>query len=140
MSAVIVVGALLVLALGLARAVTTIGQPTPRQMWAGSEPITDELERARLMDIWWETYERIDPADRIHHEPTLHWWIYQDADIIPGGFLGYWTHASRAIHVTRATIHNVQLIRHECAHDIMNQRSHPETYFSEGTYIMKQFR
>jgi hypothetical protein len=113
--------------------------PAPRKMWAGSVPITDEKVRERLTRLWWETYSRIDPDDRRNHDPAIHWWMYMDADVMPGGFAGYWTSELRAIHVTRATVNNDQLVRHECAHDILNSIHHFDKYFTPGKIPLKQF-
>ena len=114
--------------------------PRPRNLWPGSEPITDPERRAWYTEIWWETYAVIDPEDRRNHEPTPHWCIYKDAAIIPGGFIGWWSKDQRAIFVTIGSKDNVNLVRHECAHDIMNAIDHRTKYFSKGTYVMKQFQ
>lgn len=115
-----------------------------RMLWAGSVPITDAELRAWYREIWWETYQVIAPEDRVNHEPTLHWWVYQDHTFLPsylGAMLiGWWSMKERAIFVTKASMRNRNLIRHECAHDIMNSIEHSAKYFSAGTYVMKQFQ
>jgi hypothetical protein len=112
----------------------------PRNLWKGSEPITDLQLLALYKEIWWETYAVIAPEHRVNHEPTPHWWIYKDAAIIPGGYIGWWSKDQRAVFVTKASKTNRQLIRHECAHDIMNSIEHPSAYFQSHTYVMQQFK
>lgn len=118
--------------------------PKRRKLWAGSEPITDEILRTRYTELWWETYNVIEPADRVNHEPTPHWWIYKDHYFLPSylgtNLIGWWAMEQRAIFVTSSSVTNEQLIRHECAHDIMNSIHHSDKYFSPNTYVMKQFR
>lgn len=118
--------------------------PERRMLWAGSEPITDEELRNWYMEIWWETYSVIAPEDRVNHEPTPHWWIYKDHTFLPTylgeRLIGWWAMEQRAIFVTTASKDNVNLIRHECAHDIMNSINHSDKYFSPNTYVLKQFR
>ena len=122
--------------------------PKRRKLWAGSVPITDETLRAWYVEVWWETYNVIAPEDRVNHEPTPHWWIYQDHHFLPSylgqSLIGYWVKqqgdASRVIFVTEASKNNRNLIRHECAHDIMNSIEHSTKYFSQGTYVMRQFQ
>lgn len=121
--------------------------PKRRKLWAGSVPITDEKLRAWYTEIWWETYNVIAPEDRVHHEPTPHWWMYMDHHFLPSylgqNLIGYWVKqqgdASRVIFVTGASKENRNLIRHECAHDIMDSIYHSDKYFRRDSYVMKQF-
>lgn len=118
-------------------------KPRPRKLWAGSVPIADEARRALYTEIWWETYEVIAPEDRVNHEPTPHWWMYQDHTFLPSylgeRLIGWWAKEQRAIFVTKASKDNRNLIRHECAHDIMDSIAHDPKYFPAHGYVMKQF-
>ena len=116
-----------------------------RMLWAGSVPITNEELRDWYATIWWETYQVIAPEDRVNHTPTPHWLIYKDAEVFLPSYLGvrligWWAMEQRAIFVTDASKKNRNLIRHECAHDIMNSIQHSAKYFSLETYVMNQFR
>lgn len=115
-----------------------------RKLWAGSVPIDDEGLREWYTQIWWETYKIIAPEDRVNHEPTSHWWLYLDHTFLPTylgeRLIGWWSMKERAIFVTKDSLNNRNLVRHECAHDIMNSIEHREKYFSSNTYVMKQFQ
>jgi hypothetical protein len=121
-----------------------IAYRTRRKLWAGSKPITDLELLAWYKEIWWETYAVIDPADRVYHEPTPHWWKYQDHHFLPSylgeRLIGWWAKEQRCIFVTDLSMRNRDLIRHECAHDIMDSIEHSAKYFSKNTYVMHQFK
>lgn len=111
----------------------------PRDIWKGSEFVTDITLLDFYREVWWETYYAIAPAERVHHQPTPYWRIYTDAKRLPGGFVGYWMRDQRCIFFTAAHSTNRQLIRHECAHDILNSIEHPSSYFQPDTYILRPF-
>lgn len=117
-------------------------EPKRRGLWEGSVPADDDL-REWYKGIWWQTYDVIAPEHRVNHQPTPHLFVYQDHHFLPMApderLIGWWSHDQRAIFVTRASQRNINLIRHECAHDIMNSIHHSDQYFSPGTYVMKQF-
>ena len=129
----------------IVKIVTGLKQSRRRMLWAGSEPITDEELRQWFFEVWWETYEVIDPADRVNHTPTPHWWMYKDHTTFLPSYLGnmligWWAKDQRAIFVTERSKNNRNLVRHECAHDIMNSIEHSSKYFDNNTYVMKQFQ
>lgn len=119
-------------------------RPRARRLWEGSVRITDPELLQWYEQLWWETYAVIAPEHRVNHAPTTNWFLYQDHHFLPtymgNRLIGWWSGLDRIIFVTPASIRNAQLIRHECAHDIMHSVGHDSRYFSDGTYVMRQFR